>query len=345
MMPGDVRAVADVVAGAGRARVGDHVGRDARAAVGVLEVRHVAADAGVDDGDADALAGDAGGPQLVRADGLRVGRRQAAAVDAGAVHARVEREVEDVPAAPQRPRLAGGEPDGEAVDGGSRPSRGRGGSARARGPCARTTPGLNWAIATTLRSGCFLATEREARVRDGAAWAADPLAASGTTAASRTATVRPRQRRLIDLSILRTSSPTRKQSKATNATCGLSSSAATGPSMSDRGQSGAHTRPPVWPDRTEGLRRCIGSRCGAGAARSSRGHGRRFQHQRGEGRQPLVDFTSGSVCNAGHPPRMGSSRRSTHPGVGGSSYELRHARDRRQPRARSWPTPIVLTTI
>ena len=84
---GDVRAVADVVAGAGRARVGDHVGRDARAAVGVLEVRQVAADARVDDGDADALAGDAGGPQLVRADGLRVVRRQAAAVDAGAAHA------------------------------------------------------------------------------------------------------------------------------------------------------------------------------------------------------------------------------------------------------------------
>ena len=114
---GDVRAVADLVAGAGRARVGDHVGRDARAAVGVLEVRHVAADARVDDGDADALAGDAGGPQLVRADGLRVVRRQAAAVDAGAAHAGVERDVEDPLAPPQRPRLAGREPDGEAVDG------------------------------------------------------------------------------------------------------------------------------------------------------------------------------------------------------------------------------------
>ena len=114
---GDVRAVADVVAGAGRARVGDHVGRDARAAVGALEVRDVAVDAGVDDGDADALAGDAGGPQLVGADGLRVVRRQRAAVDARAAHAGVERDVEDVPAAPQRPRLAGGELDREAVDG------------------------------------------------------------------------------------------------------------------------------------------------------------------------------------------------------------------------------------
>ena len=67
----------------------DHVGGDAGAAVGVLEVRQVAADAGVDDGDADALAGDPGGPELVRADRLRVGRRQAcrrrtpAAVHAG----------------------------------------------------------------------------------------------------------------------------------------------------------------------------------------------------------------------------------------------------------------------
>ena len=62
---------------------------------------------GVDDGDADALAGDAGGPQLVRADGLRVVRRQAAAVDAGAAHARVERDVEDPLAAAAAPAPGG----------------------------------------------------------------------------------------------------------------------------------------------------------------------------------------------------------------------------------------------
>ena len=51
---------------------GDDVGDDARLAVGVLEVRHVAGDAGVDDGDADAAAGDAALPELVGAHGLRV---------------------------------------------------------------------------------------------------------------------------------------------------------------------------------------------------------------------------------------------------------------------------------
>ena len=67
---GDVRAVADRVTGGRGARVDDHVG-DARRAVGVLEVGDVAVDAGVDDGDADALAGDALRPGLVGAGGLR----------------------------------------------------------------------------------------------------------------------------------------------------------------------------------------------------------------------------------------------------------------------------------
>ena len=75
----DVRAVADRVTGARGARVGDHVG-DARRAVGVLEVGDVAVDAGVDDRDADALAGDARGPGLVGADGLREVRGQRAGV-------------------------------------------------------------------------------------------------------------------------------------------------------------------------------------------------------------------------------------------------------------------------
>ena len=60
------------------------------------------------------------------------------------------------------------------------------------------TPGLNWTIATTLRRGCFLATDARRAWADGAAWATDPLAASGTAAASRTATIRPRQRRVVE---------------------------------------------------------------------------------------------------------------------------------------------------
>ena len=59
---------------------------------------------------------------------------------------------------------------------------------------------LNWAIATTLRCGCFLASLTSRVWADGGpAWATDPLAAIGTTAASRTAMVRPRQRLFVKL--------------------------------------------------------------------------------------------------------------------------------------------------
>ena len=41
-------------------------------------------------------------------------------------------------------------------------------------------PALNWAIASTLRSGCFFATSVRREWADGAAWATDALAPSGT---------------------------------------------------------------------------------------------------------------------------------------------------------------------
>ena len=65
-------------------------------------------------------------------------------------------------------------------------------------------PGPNWAITSTLRSGCFFATSVRREWADGAAWAADVPAPSGTAAASKTAMVRPRQRRSVELNIRRT---------------------------------------------------------------------------------------------------------------------------------------------
>ena len=164
-----------------------HVDGDARAAVGALEVRLVAADPGVDDGDADALAGDAGGPELVRADGLRVGRRQHSA-GAAVLRIRVlSVTLPDPLAAAQRHRVARPELDGETVDG-REPAH----HLAVTGTDERTRralrgAGLNCTITSTLRFGCAFASLRQRgrrRVGDRA------LAPRTADAASRNATVR-----------------------------------------------------------------------------------------------------------------------------------------------------------
>jgi hypothetical protein len=59
------------------------------------------------------------------------------------------------------------------------------------------TPGSNWAIATTLRRGCFLATDTRRALADWAACATGALAANGIEAAISAATTLARRRRVV----------------------------------------------------------------------------------------------------------------------------------------------------
>ena len=113
---GDVRAVAEAVA-RGRGPLGrDRVGDDARVARRVLEVDRVTGDAGVDDGDADPLAGVTATPDLVGVDRLRELGGERPVLDRGAVHARVEREADDLTLGGELGRLLGRQLHGQAVD-------------------------------------------------------------------------------------------------------------------------------------------------------------------------------------------------------------------------------------
>ena len=176
-------------------RRGDDVGDDARAAVAPLKSGRVAGDAGVDHGDADALAGDAARPQLVGADRLRVAWWRAARADARAVHARVEREADDVRVAASSRGLLGRQLDGEAVD--ERDAAGDLAAVLARRACAACVS-LNARLELHDRGDLarrgLLATDASCACADGAAWATVAPSANGTTAATRATVSRLRQR-------------------------------------------------------------------------------------------------------------------------------------------------------
>ena len=137
-----------------------------------LKSGDVAVDAGVDDGDADALAGDAGGPRLVGADGLREVRRQAALAAVPCCRCRrrdeprscadpgVERDVEDALGRARSARAcAPGSLTAKPLMAGSRSVTRPWWARTIVRACFSDRPGLNWASATTWRFGDFLAAE------------------------------------------------------------------------------------------------------------------------------------------------------------------------------------------